>query len=114
MPALNFSVFIEKVKSGEKCQSIRPGHRFKVGDMVYCYEGMRTKKCRKLNQGRVVEVIPIEWVGIFVTDSPQNWEDIARRDGFANSRDMDAWFRAEYKHSFDGQIIRWEPVEETR
>ena len=65
MPALNFKAeFAPLVESGEKRQTIRKlrkdGRDPKVGDALYLYTGMRTKKCRKLGIAPCESVQPIE------------------------------------------------------
>jgi hypothetical protein len=109
MPACNFTVFVDKVRSGEKCQTVRPGHRFKVGDMMYCYTGMRTKRCRKLNQGRVYEVIGIYWGGLWFGGDMNYLEILAKRDGFDSYGEMSLWFQKHYPEPTWFQIIRWIP-----
>lgn len=58
MPALNFTVFIDKIMSGEKCQTIRPMRKrpIKPGDKLYLYTGMRHKNCQKLGEAVCVTV----------------------------------------------------------
>lgn len=113
MPARNFTYRPDLVTSGEKAQTIRKGHHFKVGDMMYCKEFMRTSRCRALNQGPVTEVIPIKWDGdgfdVELTQTVEWQRDLAWRDGFNSYVEMRNWFRAKYKEPFDGQIIRWNP-----
>lgn len=64
MPALNFTVFLDKILSGEKCQTIRPPrkHPIKPGDKLYLYTGMRHPGCRKLGEAVCSEVHQIEFV----------------------------------------------------
>ena len=51
---VNFSVFIDKVLSGEKRQTIRRAspkwENVKVGDKLTLYTGLRTKQCRNLGE----------------------------------------------------------------
>lgn len=51
---VNFSVFIDKILSGEKRQTIRRAspkwENVKVGDKLTLYTGLRTKQCRKLGE----------------------------------------------------------------
>jgi hypothetical protein len=54
MPALNFKKeFVEKIRSGEKRQTIRAlrkdGRDPKKGDILYLYTGMRTKSCQRID-----------------------------------------------------------------
>ena len=50
MPSLNFTIFVGKIEDGTKRQTIRLARKrpVKVGDYLYFFTGMRTKKCRKL------------------------------------------------------------------
>lgn len=50
MPILNFTMFVDKVISGEKRQTIRKLRKrpFKVGDKLYLYAGLRTKEALNL------------------------------------------------------------------
>ena len=59
MPALNFQEqFAAAVESGEKRQTIRSERKrpIKVGDTLYLYTGMRTKRCRKLGSAGCVGI----------------------------------------------------------
>lgn len=60
---VNFSVFIDKILSGEKRQTIRRAspkwENVKAGDMLTLYTGLRTKQCRKLGEAVVESITPI-------------------------------------------------------
>lgn len=60
---VNFSVFIDKILSGEKRQTIRrAGPKWKkveAGDKLMLYTGLRTKECRKLGEAFVESITPI-------------------------------------------------------
>lgn len=62
MPALNFTVFTDKILSGEKQQTIRPPREkpIEVGDKPYLYTRMRAKNCLKLGEAVCSEVVPIK------------------------------------------------------
>jgi hypothetical protein len=126
MPGCNFTVFPEKIANGTKCQTIRKGKRFKVGDTIYCFQHSRTPKQKLLNKGKVTEVIDIHWKsyrdfltgrkrGFFVTqpgiglDGGKWFDDLAKRDGFSSILEMLQWFENKYDYDWDGQIIRWIP-----
>ena len=61
---VNFTVFIDKILSGEKRQTIRKAgakwKNVKVGDKLTLYTGLRTKECRKLGEAEVESVDDIE------------------------------------------------------
>lgn len=126
MPSLNFTVFLDKVVDGTKPHSIRAGERFKVGDDLSFFTGMRTKKCRRLRpntpctaavsiripkRGRIVlgdgsrfyrpGTLEIETVAA-----------IAYRDGFDSLGAFFDFFRGQIpkgKRVFRGQLVEWIP-----
>lgn len=59
MPLIGFTVFKEKLLSGEKCQTIRrPRKRgLKVGDRLYVYWRLRTKECQKLGESVITNIV---------------------------------------------------------
>jgi len=132
MPAFNFSArFADLVESGKKRQTIRAERKrpFKVGDRAYLYTGMRTKKCRKLGEGRVVQVLEVvidrerlQWEtpngevadGIEVPAPSALADDMARQDGFRDYTDMADWFEKTHGKThglpFCGVLVRWVPA----
>lgn len=58
---VNFTVFIDKILSGEKRQTIRKDGKkwknVKVGDKLTLYTGLRTKDCRKLGEAEVESIV---------------------------------------------------------
>lgn len=100
---VNFSVFIDKILSGEKRQTIRRASpkwkNAKAGDKLTLYTGLRTKKCRKLGEAVVESITPItlqsvdDWVeahtplGDFLLYY-SDLEDLSGRDGFDGVRDF--------------------------
>ena len=103
MPALNFKKeFWEKVKSGEKRQTIRAlrkdGRNPHVGEMLYLYGGMRTKGCQKLGESICISVeqITIEenWNTIIGVNelSLEEMDALHRADGFDSYRDFYQFF----------------------
>ncbi len=125
MPALSFSVFREKILSGEKTQTIRVLRKrpFQVGDKLYLYWHQRSKDCEKLGEVicteafRIWFVVGWKYIGIFVRVergdyaplSRQEMDYLARRDGFTDVEEMVAWFRKTYRYINDlkFQVIRW-------
>lgn len=126
MPAINFTVFVDKVESGEKCQTIwQPRlNPIKKGDSVYLYTGMRTKNARKLGTGVVTEVTFIK-IDAVLSDDGKLIEDqitiylegisiipiaakkLAMNDGFANLLAFAEFFNTKYGLPFFGYLIEW-------
>jgi len=126
MPTLNFSVFVDKVESGGKRQTIRPvGRRiYRPGDTIYLYTDMRKKACRKLGESictKVDEILFIFWqkrlghLDIYTGNMgflPFSKRDaIAKADGFNSYLEFAEFFVKLYKlQSGDSkkmQIIKW-------
>ena len=104
MPAINFSMFADKVEAGLKTQTIRPERKrpIKVGDRLFLFEGLRTKTCRRLGTGICSEVtdLRISWTA-------QIFDGFARDDGFRNSAELVEWFEQKYGLPFCGVLIKW-------
>ncbi len=132
MPALNFKVFIDKIESGEKCQTIRQQYKrpIKPGDKLYLYTGMRTKNCRKLGEAvcdSVEEIRMYTWNKIVIDRKRgesiilpnDNWtymsieemESLAKADGFNSFDDFSNWFCNQYKFWSYG---RDRPISDTK
>lgn len=117
MPALNFQArFADAVANGTKRQTIRAhrkdGRDPKVGDTLYLYTGMRTKKCRKLGEAVCTSVVAVEMtdLGLIVGSHLQpchKRDEIARADGFRNEYDMMCWFEKAHGLPFNGFLYRW-------
>ena len=120
MPALNYTVFVDKVESGEKRQTIRRLRKrpIKVGDRLHHFAGMRTKHCRRLRAEeedycKTEQRIRRE-SGLWYQRQVRAWllmswadiELIARRDGFECFWDFDQWF-SRYDDGEILQVIRW-------
>jgi len=126
MPMLNFqSRFAALVANGAKTQTIRKhrkdGRDPQPGDVLYLYTGARTKACRKLRVATCSQVTPIEiserrvkyWPGGDFEMQFQNIRvlmDFAKRDGFLDWAEMEAWFRRTHGLPFRGLLIQWEGV----
>ena len=117
---VNFTVFIDKILSGEKRQTIRKAsskwENVKAGDTLTLYTGLRTKKYRKLGEAEVesIEDIEIEigffgsfvdWCGMEATEDEVR--EIAKADGFDCISDFLAFFHDHYGDNFTGKIIKW-------
>lgn len=117
MPAINFTMFIDKIEDGTKCQTIRARTTIiiKAGDPLHLFTGMRTKECRQLKMvicKSVTEIFLMERLaqprgnvaltGIYL-------EEFAQADGFACYADMWAFFskQASNDGEFHGKLIKW-------
>jgi len=133
MVAVSFSVFKEKLLSGEKDQTIRP-----FSECRYCQIGkkrlplqiywkQRTKECEKLFDAVPEEVFPV-WLDpdafmIYLYDrhagkillSEEEQEEIIRRDGFKSREEFFKFFIKKYgrKYLRDNifMVIRFRRVE---
>lgn len=113
MVAINFTVFIDKIESGAKRQTIRQTARCKSGDKLQLYTGMRHKNCRKLGDAVCEAVWPITITaeGFDVGTGPSRGEignaAFAKIDGFDSWADLTAFFQKYYGLPFEGVLIRW-------
>lgn len=127
MPAYNFkSQFAPLVESGQKRQTIRQTARKGAtrGATAYLYTGQRTANCRKIGEGTITEVLPIE-IGRHACSEPyaciterdgkrthlvhEHLDSLARDDGFASGEEMAEWFAAQYGLPFCGYLHQWVP-----
>lgn len=123
MPTISFNVFIDKIISGEKKQTIRPAGKrsYKPGDRLYMYTGpYRPGERIKIGTAVVSEVVPIKlnlydsyfsiWAGVNKVPSAKV-KEIAIADGFTSSNDMIIWFIQAYKlkpgDTKEFNIIKW-------
>jgi len=120
MAAYNFMKrFAPLVESGEKQQTIRAerkdGRRPHVGETLYLYTGMRTKKCQKLLKTTCTSVDDIMILKSSILILP-NWlnademDGLARADGFENAEQFFDFFQKEHGLPFRGLLIKWEPI----
>ena len=125
MPALNFAAkFAPLVESGRKRQTIRARRRCPIreGQRLYLYTGMRSKRCRKLGEGVVVETLPIriechddrmtgrvELAGRELRGAELDALIIA--DGFETHWEFFDWFYGR-DYADDAVLIRWRLVRE--
>ena len=124
---VNFSVFIDKILSGEKRQTIRRASpkwaNVKAGDKLTLYTGLRTKQCRKLGEAVVESITPIE---INTRRCPKTTDalfgricvegiqlkaseaiKLAEADGFDEGIGFLGFFHDHYGEHFVGNIIKW-------
>lgn len=119
MPAYSFKErFANMVEHGYKNQTIRSGRKHAVvGATAYLYTGMRTKACRKLGEGTLIAVLPVE-IGRHACGEPYAvlneahlthapLDAFARADGFDDREEMTAWFEKQYGLPFVGYLHKW-------
>lgn len=127
---VNFSVFIDKILSGEKRQTIRRAGpkwaKVKAGDKLTLYTGLRTKQCRKLGEAVVESITPITLspcnasCGVYTALAVfwlNRWdlEDLAAADGFTSLDDFWNFFAAHYGSArTDMVVIRWTDFKEAK
>ena len=125
---VNFSVFIDKILSGAKRQTIRRADpkwaNVKAGDKLTLYTGLRTKECRKLGEAFVESITPITIdtecdnvavetpLGDFNLDLPA-LNDLVERDGFVSNPDFFKFFCLNYSVGrLKMVVIRWADFKE--
>jgi len=124
MPALVFTVFVDKVADGTKSQTIRPHRKrpIRVGDTLYLskWDGAPYRSKRTpLGVGICTETMPIE-----IDEDRRAFLDgtcfghytaneLARLDGFTCAAKMLNWFEATHGLPFSGDVIRWRLTDAT-
>ena len=127
---VNFSVFIDKILSGEKRQTIRRASpewkNVKAGDKLTLYTGLRTKECRKLGEAVVESITPIfltpatgrAWVRLpfgLAGLHDDDLELIALMDGFPNLSRFCEFFARKYGfETLEFYVIRWADFKEEK
>lgn len=117
MALLNFQEqFANGVEFGKKSQTIRKQRKnpIKVGDTLYIYTGLRTKKARKLRTEKCkwVDQIRIYCDGIgfdqrWGLSSKRELDEFAQADGFDSFYEMARWFKKTHGLPFEGILIKW-------
>ena len=133
-PALNFTLHVHKIETGQKRQTIRAyrrdGHDPTPGCRLYLFTGQRTAHCRRLvapiirglirlkipglKLGTVVQCksthrIELRYINEYraAVGSPCKVERLARLDGFTNARELFEWAKSTHGLPFRGLLIRW-------
>jgi len=123
LPALNFSVFYEKVKQGRKHQTVRRlrKHPIRQGDRLFLYWHLRQKDCEKLGEAVCFQEFLLRFTStrLLVSDGLP-WslyhelpklevERLAWGDGFRDYKSMRRWFAGKYRNLYEEvfQVIRW-------
>lgn len=123
---VNFTVFIDKILSGEKRQTIRRASskwkNVKVGDKLTLYTGLRSKQCRKLGEAFVESIEDVAFGAGICSIAQGHWErlltdgevdELARRDGFDDVYDFWQFFDAHYpERPIRMKVIRWKDFKE--
>jgi hypothetical protein len=125
---LNFQKqFAFRVWRGEKRQTIRAAGKRKdapeVGQLAYCYTGLRTRNTYLLGRWVIdrVQVIRFDLsrsgiAGLSLASEPVSWgvfEALAKADGFADAKAMSQWFADNHEPGeFYGWVIGWLWTEE--
>lgn len=112
--ALAYSPKRQTIRATGKRRHARPGETLQL------YTGMRTRQCRKIGEARCTDVrliriivreddLTVELAGSWITG--RKLGSFARSDGFADAKDMLAFWRAEHGlGEFYGMLIEWEPL----
>lgn len=108
MVNLFFTTSIEKVKSGETKQAIRPVRKreYRLGMPIKCLKGTRWMKGKKelLYEGRITEIKKLSWNSIRQNKQIISADDTSSPDEFRK------WFREHYKNELEHMafwVIRW-------
>lgn len=117
MPAYNFKEeFANIVQRGFKNQTIRSRRKRPtvVGDVLYLYTGMRTKKCRKLCEAECTKVTPVVIAErkLIVNGEEVTGEALERMrydDGFNSVDEFFDFFEEAYGKEplTDMELIQW-------
>lgn len=118
MPAYNFKDrFADMVAILDKRQTIRPKRKraTKPGDILFLYEGMRTKHCRRLaiqTCKSVEDILLHPEYGVLMGGHWLNHgeaEELALNDGFDSLADLMEWFIEQYPKlpDVDLELIKW-------
>lgn len=117
MVAIGFKkAFAPDVEARRKKQSIRANNRFRVGQRLQLYTGMRTRQCRKLSAEdpviTSVESVVVDEDFISVGGKILDYVDRARMavaDGFADWAAFEAFFEnSEQGLPFHGHLVKWD------
>lgn len=118
---INFTVFIDKIFSGEKRQTIRRASpkwaNVKAGDKLTLYAGLRTKQCRKLGEAVVESITQIKLDSGYITIHKPKWDftldswqvqDFVKADGFDSVEDFWDFFKEHYGwEAVEMVVIKW-------
>jgi hypothetical protein len=112
--------FAELVRSGAKCQTVRPVPKRmpKAGDLIDCR--MWTGKPYRSKQEKILEatIIHVHAVTVFNhcimhigSARLTTCDQFAQADGFKGFSEMRDWFADQHRLPFEGIVIYWKGVE---
>lgn len=120
--------FVGAIRSGAKRQTIRAprAHHARPGKWLQLFTGMRTKHCVKIIPDPLC--VRLSAVRLVIADGcladlvaggrclrPEEFDDFARRDGFADAADMAGFWVTQHCPPgqrgliFNGWLIEWVP-----
>lgn len=119
--------FVPAVAAGTKPHSIRAGKRWRVGMSIQFYQNVRQKgmaKIRENGEAKVVQDIlikrarerylgPPTYPTVHVDGrelTPLECQELARKDGFDDFKEMTDWFSKNAGLPFTGQLICWTDI----
>ena len=114
MTLLSFSMFIEKVESGEKTQTIRSARKYpiKAEDVLDIWWKSRRPERRKLGRTPCLRVTPIVLGEDFAQTPntkitvPEFLKKFAKLDGFDSWAEMKDYFRPKFGEEL--HLIEWQ------
>lgn len=119
--------FVPFIESGEKTHTIREKRKYpsKAGETLYLYEGLRTKKARKILEAECLCVEPITvkrlirggrmgravCYAVIIGEQSLSQDEIeafAQSDGFQNFAELiDFWKAEKRQFPWSGDVIHW-------
>ena len=129
MPLVSFSVFKEKIENGSKKQTIRKLRKYPIKkyDLLYMWWKSRTPQRERLGFSTCTEEFLIKmsiinngysvylrvWpVGSVEELSQEQYEELAKQDGFSCLKEMTEWFYKTHGEMEQEcfQVIRWDKL----
>lgn len=109
MVVIRFSTMFNKIRRGEKKQTIRPIGSYthlKKGDKIHCYSTRKRPEIRRPITDELLYTGICSHIGIFRWGTIKNIEKVAKSDGFKNSEEMRSWFKKTYGKIPDDRLFR--------
>lgn len=116
--------FAPLVSNGQKKQTIRRKKivKFRVGEKLYCFTGLRRKDCKRLGEFKIKSVQTLNFaasmdlpITSIIIDGQRltvmQAYELAQADGFKNITEMTDWFLFHYGkeiYQTDFWLIKWE------
>lgn len=115
MAAINFTILVDKILSGEKKQTIRRERKrpIKPGDALQLYQGLRTKNCKLIGVAVCTQIqkIKIDRFKVTVNETSltlNEMDELAKKDGFTCYGNLLNFFSYLHGLPFEGVIIHWD------